>query len=143
MARPDAALLDPARYPFRCLIEPRFSDLDTNLHINNGAIAGILEEARVRFHRASDCLAMQDGMVSMVASLAIEFVGQSFYPDPLEVHVAPSRLGRTSYALAQLVLQQGRPVIHAASTLVCMRDGAPVPLPDDWRGRIDGWMLRP
>ncbi|MEZ5734467.1 MAG: hypothetical protein R3E09_01475 [Novosphingobium sp.] len=27
MAKPDAALLDPERYPFRCATEPRFADL--------------------------------------------------------------------------------------------------------------------
>ena len=53
MAKPDPALLDPARYPFRCSIETRYRDLDSNLHINNGVMASLLEEGRVRFHRAS------------------------------------------------------------------------------------------
>ena len=34
MAKPDPALLNPARYPFTTTIEPRFGDLDVNLHVN-------------------------------------------------------------------------------------------------------------
>ena len=46
MAKPDPALLDPARYPFHCTLETRYCDLDSNLHINNGVMASLLEEAR-------------------------------------------------------------------------------------------------
>ena len=143
MARPDPALLDPARYPFRCEIETRFSDLDTNLHLNNVALAGLLEEGRVRFHRAGGYHAAIHGMTSMVASLAIEFLGQSHFPDPLEMYVAAARLGRTSYQLNQLVSQQGRIVAYAQAVLVCMRNNAPGELPAAFLGSVEPWMLRP
>jgi acyl-CoA thioester hydrolase len=143
MARPDPALLDPARYPFGCTIETRFSDLDTNLHINNVSLVGLLEEGRVRFHRASGYHAAIAGMTSMVASMAVEFVGQSYFPDPLSMHVAPSRLGNSSYTLNQLVTQQDRVIAYAQAVMVCMTDTGPAPIPPAFRESVQAWMLRP
>lgn len=143
MPRPDAALLEPARYPFRCDIQPRFSDLDTNLHLNNVSLVGILEDGRVRFHAASGYHEAIAGMSSMVASNAIEYLGQGFYPDPLEMHVAATRFGNSSYALAQLITQQGRPVLFARTILVLTREGRPAPLPSRFVESAREWMLRP
>jgi acyl-CoA thioester hydrolase len=77
VAKPDPSLLEPGRYPFHCRIEPRFGDLDPNMHLNNVALAGILEEARVRFHRASGYHTASEKMVSMVASFATDYLGQA------------------------------------------------------------------
>jgi acyl-CoA thioester hydrolase len=142
MPRPDPALLDPARYPFHCGIETRFSDIDVNQHINNVALVGLMEEGRVRFHRISGYHGAMTGLTSMVASIAVEFLGQSYFPDPLEMHVAPSRIGNTSHTLDQLVTQNGRIVAYAQTVLVSMADGAPVALPDGFRDSVRRWMLK-
>lgn len=142
MARPDPAQLDPARYPFSCPIEPRFSDLDTNQHINNAAMAGIIEEAQVRFHYASGVAGALAGLTSMVAGLDIAFLAQTYYPHPLIAHTAPVRFGRTSYDLAILILQQGNPVVHALITLVLMGAQGPAPLPEDWKEALGPWIIR-
>ena len=143
MARPDAALMTPARYPFSCTLEPRFGDLDVNQHINNVAMAGLVEEARVRFHRATGLMEALDGLTVMVAALNIAFVGQTCYPDPLEARVALADTGRTSYRLAILVLQRGVPVVQAETVLVCMDAAGPVALPQDWLAGLDAWNLTP
>jgi acyl-CoA thioester hydrolase len=144
MPKPDPALLDPARYPFCCSIETRFGDLDVNLHVNNVSLAGLLEEGRVRFHRAAGSLRAlgEAEAMPMVASLHIEFLGQSYFPDPLDLQVAPSHLGRTSYALAQLVTQKDRVVAYAHAVMVCMGREGPVALPDAFREAMQAWMLR-
>jgi acyl-CoA thioester hydrolase len=142
MARPDPALLDPARYPFCCEIETRFADLDVNQHLNNVALVGLLEEGRVRFHRASGYHAALEGMTSMVASIAVEFIGQSYFPDPLEMRVAPRHLGNTSYSLHQLVTQRGRLVAYARTVLVCVGPQGPVSLPTAFRESVQPWMLK-
>lgn len=145
MPKPDPALLDPARYPFRCEIETRYRDLDSNLHINNGVMASLLEEARVRYHRASGYneVAAEYGMTMMVVSMAIEYLGQSQFPEPLEMHVACTHVGRTSTGLAQLVTQGGRVVVFAESVLVCVKDDRPAPIPEPFRQAVAAWMLRP
>jgi acyl-CoA thioester hydrolase len=142
MPKPDPALLDPARYPFACEMQTRFGDLDVNLHVNNVAMAGILEDARVRFHKASGYHAAIENMTSMVVSLGIEYLGQAYHPQPLQVHVGAADLGRSSYSLCQLVIQDGRVVAFARATFVCVRDGRPTPLPEKFALTVQPFMLR-
>jgi acyl-CoA thioester hydrolase len=143
MAKPDPALLDPARYPFRCAIEPRFGDLDINMHLNNVALAEILQEGRVRFHHASSYSAAIAGMSSMAVSFSVDYLGQALYPEPLDMHVAATGLGRTSHSLGQLVRQGGRTIAVARTVLVCVRDSQPVEIPASFRAAIEPWMLEP
>lgn len=141
MAKPDPALLDPARYPFACEIATRFADLDTNQHLNNVALASIVEDARVRFHAASGYHVAMSGWAAMVVNLTIDFLGQGYYPAPVTVHSAAVSLGRTSYGLAQLVTQRETVIAVARSVLVCVRDGRPSPVPDAFRESVRPWML--
>jgi acyl-CoA thioester hydrolase len=143
MAKPDPSLLDPARYPFICMIETRFRDLDSNMHVNNGVFASLLEEGRVRFHRASEFgnIAEDPEMTAMVASVGIEYLGESHFPEPLEMHVGASRIGTSSYELCQLVMQQGSVVAFARVTLVCMKDGKPFPIPAGLREMAQPWIM--
>jgi acyl-CoA thioester hydrolase len=145
MAKPDPALLDPARYPFRCQIETRYRDLDSNLHINNGVFASLLEEGRVKFHGASQFgnIASDPELSAMVASVAIEYLGQSHFPEPLDMHVGAVRLGNSSYELCQLVMQLGEVVTFARATLVCIKHGKPYALTANHREIAKPWMLLP
>ncbi len=144
MPKPDPALLDPARYPFRCEIETRYRDLDSNLHINNGVFASLLEEARVRFHRASEFgnVAADPELTVMVVSVAIDYLGQSHFPEPLDMHVCISRIGQSSYDLGQLVTQSAEVVAFASVTLVCIKAGRPFAIPESHRDRAKPWMFR-
>nr|KIS32744.1 thioesterase [Novosphingobium sp. P6W] len=143
MPKPDPALLDPARYPFSCTIEPRFGDLDINLHINNVAIAGLLEDGRVRFHRASGYRDALTGLSSMIASIAIEYLGEGHYPDPVTIHSAVEDTGRSSHRLVQLLMQEKRVVAFARSVMVIVGKAGPAPPPASFADQIDQWRLRP
>jgi acyl-CoA thioester hydrolase len=140
MPRPDPALLLPERYTFDCTIDTRFQDLDPNRHINNVALIGLLEEARVRFHRDTGSHEAAGKVAMMVASIAVDFVGQSYFPDPLHIRVVPTRLGGSSYTLDQLVLQNGRPVAYAQATMVCVVKDKAIPIPDALREIVISWM---
>ncbi|GGC04179.1 hypothetical protein GCM10011494_23310 [Novosphingobium endophyticum] len=142
MAKPDPALLDPARYPFSCTIETRFSDLDVNMHINHVALAGMVEDGRVRFHQKigySDLLVNQS---SMVANLQVDFLGEGQYPAAIAVHSAVGEVGRTSHRIINLVTQDGRLIALAQTTIVAVGPDGPSPLPDRFRQAIPQWMLR-
>lgn len=145
MAKPSPELLDPARYPFHCSIETRYRDLDSNLHINNGVMASLFEEGRVRFHRAAAFhnLSAQTDTNIMVVSLGIEFLGESHFPDPLDIHVGIARIGTTSYELVQLAMQQGAAVAFARATLVSVSRGTPSPICDARRAAGQAWMMLP
>jgi len=140
MARPDPALLDAARYPHRCTIEPRFGDLDVNMHVNNVALASILEEARVRFHRDSGLIAIRGGASTMVASLNIDFVDQTRFPDAIEVLTGISAIGRTSKTLIQLARQGDRVVALARTVLVSVDAQGPSPHSEAFLEQAQPWM---
>ena len=77
MPKPDPALLNPARYPYHGQIETRYRDVDSNHHLNNGVLASLLEEGRVRFHRASQfgSIASDPVLSAMVASVTMDYLG--------------------------------------------------------------------
>jgi acyl-CoA thioester hydrolase len=143
MAKPDPALLDPARYPFHCVMATRFGDLDFNLHLNNVALVGIMEDGRVRFQRASGFHMTKYGTAIMVASFAIEYLGEAWYPQELDMYLAVARVGRTSFVLHQLLIQEERVVSFAQSVIVCVADHQPAAIPAAIIAGIDQWMLRP
>jgi acyl-CoA thioester hydrolase len=143
MAKPDPALLDPARYPFTCRIEPRFGDLDVNLHINNVATASMLEEAHVRFHSACGYRGAEPGHTAMVASVTIEYLGQGSYPEPVDVHVALERTGRSSHELVKLASQDGHPIAFSRAVIVAVGPGGPIANPPEFIEQATRWMLRP
>lgn len=142
MAKPDPALLDPARYPFRTEIDVRFGDLDVNRHVNNVSLANFIEEGRVRFHRASGFHAAVDGLRAMVVSISTEFIGEAFYPGTIAAHCGASRIGSSSFDLELLLCQDDRIVLFARSVMVCMKDGAPFIIPDNFRETVADWMVR-
>lgn len=145
MPKPDTALLDPSRYPFSCAITPRFSDLDFHHHVNNAALADILQEGRIRFHHvcAYDVALDGEGINSMAVSLSIEFLGQARFPEALDNHLGAVAVGRTSHTLGQLVTQGGELVAYAQAVLVCMHGGRPVENPPSFIETVSNWMLKP
>jgi acyl-CoA thioester hydrolase len=142
MAKPDPAFLNPARYPFTCRIEPRFGDLDVNMHINNVAMASMMEEAHVRFHRASNYTAQLAGLSSMVASVTIEYLGQGSYSEPVEIHVAAEQIGRTSQTLVKLATQASRTIAFSRAVIVTVGPDGPAPMPAALVKSSDRWALR-
>lgn len=143
MAKPDPALLDPARYPFTCNLEPRFGDLDVNMHINNVAMGGMLEEARIRFHRRSGYQKALAGRASMIASIAVEYMGEGAYPESLDIACAIEHVGRTSHCVVQVVAQAGRPLVFARTVIVMVGAEGPAALPQGFAASLTPWMLRP
>lgn len=140
MSRPDPALLDTARYRFVHEVTTRFADLDPNDHINNVAMAAVFEDGRVRF-QAGIGFHRTEALRPMVASVGIDYLAQAHYPGTLQCHVAVALIGRSSWTLQQLVVQQGRPVA-TCRTVIVMTDGErPIPLPDSLRAVLGAWEL--
>lgn len=140
MAKPDPALLNPAAYRHVCEVTTRFADLDTNQHINNVAMAAIIEDARLRFHMASGfAKALPKGAQIMVVSLTIDYLAQAYYPHPVQVHSGVSALGERSMRLRHLLMQGDRAVALAEAVVVYVLDGKAGPLPESLRDVIEAW----
>ena len=142
MARPDAALLDTARYPFSHTITTRFADVDPNQHLNNVALAAMMEDARVRFNMSMGDAVKLGERRAMVASVAMEYLSQGYFPDPVTVHCAVERVGNSSWTVVQVLAQNGRPVAFARSALVAIADDRPTPIADDYRAILAKWTLK-
>ncbi len=142
MAKPDPALLDPARYPFSCPIPTRYGDLDPNRHINNVALIGMLEDARLRLHHACKPGSTFRDWPIMTVSFALEYLGQGYYPEPVTVAGAFTRIGRSSFQMAQAAFQQGRPIAYADTVLVWVEGDRPVAVPDTFRSALQTYMIR-
>ena len=142
MARPDAALLDAARYPFAHTITTRFADVDPNQHLNNVALAAMMEDARVRFNMSMGSAVKIGERRAMVASVAMEYLAQGHFPDPVTVHCAVERVGNSSWTVIQLLAQNGRPVAFARSALVAIADDRPTPIAEDYRAILAEWTLK-
>lgn len=133
MARPDPALLNPARYPFVHTVTTRFADVDPNQHLNNVALAAMMEDARVRFNQTIGLKVKTGERRAMVASVGMEYLAQGHFPQPVDAHCAIEQVGRTSWSIAQLLTQEGRVVAFARSVIVAIADDRPAPVPDETR----------
>ena len=133
MPRPEPHLLDAARYRHRTVVTTRYADLDPNDHINNVAMAALIEDARVRFSVALGFQADRTpgGRRFMVAAVAINYLAQAHFPDPIECLAAPIAIGRTSWTLHQLLLQNGQAVAAASTVMVSIMNGSPAPLGEE------------
>ncbi|MET0376215.1 MAG: thioesterase family protein [Rhizorhabdus sp.] len=137
MAKIDPALLDPAKYPFHHVISTRFADVDPNRHINNVALVAAFEDARYRFDVAQHFHDTMDGFRVLIAANHIDYVGEAHYPTSLDMHVGTLHVGRSSWQLACLASQGGRPCAFSKATLVGTRDGMPSSLPEGFRAALD------
>ena len=135
----DGRRLALENYPLRLTIPTRYGDMDTNAHLNNVAIARLMEESRVRFHYS---LRADGGDLSpggaMVAHVAIDYLGEGEYPADVEAGVGVVEIGRTSYRLAIGLFQNGRAFALADSVIVRVSaDRGSAPLPQSLRDLLD------
>lgn len=139
--RPDPALFDPARYRFTHHTTTRFADVDPNQHLNNVALAAMMEDARVRFNLAIGDAIRIGQRRAMVASVTMDYLAQGHFPDPVAVHCAVEGVGRSSWTVVQLLVQNAAPVAFARSVLVAIADNRPTPVADDYRTLLAQWLL--
>lgn len=87
-------------YRFWCEEKLRNADTDQFRHVNNAAIASMLESARMEAF-ASEVHARLGGATLAVVHLAIDFHRELFYPGSVAVGSAVIRTGRTSFSVRQ------------------------------------------
>ncbi len=110
----------------------------------NVALAAMMEDGRVRFNVGMGMRVALGQRRAMVASMGIEYLSEGHFPGPVEVFCAIEAVGRTSWTIVQVLMQEGRAVAFARSIIVSIADGRPAPVPDDFRAELTGaWSLRP
>lgn len=139
----DPRRLDFAAYPWSQIMETRFADMDVNRHLNNVAFARFFEETRIRFNWSL----IEKNMPSerphyLVAHVAIDFLGEGRYPEPVTMAYAVGSIGRTSFRAAMAMFQHGTCIALCDSVLVHRGPDGPAPLPAPLRNRLEAFALK-
>ena len=141
-AAPTSTALDlraPASFDFWTDVSIRFSDQDSNQHVNNTAFAVYAEAGRVAYlvnlRKHLGITAM-----SVLASVRLSYINQLFYPGMVKVGTRLTRLGGKSYTLSQGLFAGDQVVATAESDLVWydFKINRSVPVPDVLRHAFDG-----
>lgn len=118
MAKPELWRLDACSYPVSMPIQTRFSDLDSLGHINNVAMAGIFETARVHFHHLFGKHPADLGMRWLVAAVDLKYVEEAHFPYDVVVHSGIGHIGNSSWTLFSAAIQQGQCVATCDTVMV-------------------------
>lgn len=97
--KPEPFRLSRAAYPYFRTVPARFGDMDEEGHLNNVALAGFYEEARVSFLRHH--LSAKDGhdFRFVIANMNISYLAEAHYPGDYDIGVGVSRVGNSSFGL--------------------------------------------
>jgi acyl-CoA thioester hydrolase len=129
MARPEPWQLIAKNYPVTVVMQTRFQDIDPNRHLNNVAFAALFENARVRLNRNLRPWADRPrNERSMIAAVTINYLREGQYPDDVEISSGVSKIGTSSYVIAQAMFQSGKCIATCESIIVCRTDGEGKPL---------------
>lgn len=143
MSRPQS-ILPLAAFPSRTVAEIRYADLDRQGHVNNAVFATFSEIGRVAFlyDPVRPIAPAQTSFV--VARLSIDFLSELFWPGTVEIGTGVTRIGRSSFTLAQAMYNESRcaAVTEAVIVLMDRSTRKPLPLPPDTAAILDGLMLR-
>lgn len=118
MAKPDAWRLSPEAYGFVTTLDTRFADLDTMGHVNNVAISAMFETARIRFHHHMGRHPQEQGVRWLVAAVSLNYVAESHFPYPFDIHCAIGHIGTTSWTISSAAFQKGECVATCDTTVV-------------------------
>ena len=131
-----------ASYPYATELVPRFGDMDVQGHLNNVALAGLYEEARVRFvSQLFQIHSRLDGQRPVLAEASIRYLAEGRYPGRLVAAAGLLRIGRTSYVIAQAMFQAGICIGTADIVIVWTEAGKPRPIPDELRAALAGALI--
>lgn len=119
-------------------VSVRYNDLDPLGHVNNTAMAIFLEEARCRL--ITPRLKAHGRHIDMVlAATAMDYRREMTYPGEVEIGMIATRIGRSSFALAHGLFQDGHCAGTAELVLVCfdLDRRAAIEIPGDVRALLE------
>jgi acyl-CoA thioester hydrolase len=115
-------------YPYVRRVIARFSDMDTEGHLNNVALASYYEDGRVSFLRG---LTGNDAPFRFViAHISISYLAEAHYPAEYDVGLGVSRFGTKSFDIGCGLFIGDTCVGVCDTTQVTIGDTGPIPLPE-------------
>ena len=132
-------LQDPGSYSTWTSDTIRYSDLDPNGHVNNGAINAFFEDGRVRFrdhHMAESPGDILTGFV--LVKYTIDYHAMLRFPGDVDIGTTVMKIGNSSYTLGQGIFCD-RQCIATAQVVTVRVDpasGRPIALSEDYKERL-------
>jgi acyl-CoA thioester hydrolase len=120
-------------------ITPRFGDIDGLRHVNNTVIPGWFEQARNQVYRIFNPAFEFETWNLILARYEIDFVRPLFINRDVEIRTWISRIGTSSFEVAQEALQGGEVCTRGKTVLVHYDFAASraEPIPDPIRRQLE------
>ena len=129
-------------YRHRTTLQVRFRDVDAFGHVNNAVFFSYVEQARIRY--LLDVLTPAepfDRLPLILARVELDFLAPIFFGDEVEVETRVDRIGRTSFGMShRMTSGADRRLVGDVHTVLVVYDygrSAPMPVPDEWRSRME------
>ena len=109
--KPNPRRFDIDVYPNRFDIATRFSDVDSQSHLNNVRLMEYYQEGRVHFHHALPeefNFEQEAGSRILVAHQSVDYLQEVRYPGVITLGVGLLRIGNSSYTMGAGLFQDGR-----------------------------------
>lgn len=124
----------------------RWGDQDPYHHINNVAVASLMEQARALAFWEADsplpALSVESPIHVLVAKAEISYARPIEYrAEPLVARLAVPSVGGASFDISYLLMQDGQECVKATTTMAVVdgRTGSPVRLSPDIRAWLKGF----
>lgn len=119
-------------YATLVVVQIRWSDQDVNGHVNNARIVTLIEEARVRaMQRWTGSTPDGTGYRPTVRALNTTFDHEVRYGPETTIWVWIPRIGKTSFVVGHLLVQEGQPCVYTEMTMVVVDTATGKPKPHD------------
>ena len=97
-------LLMPEQKTFSTEIAVRITDINYGNHVGNDAFVRLIHEARVQWLSSNNYTELNiEGASLIMADLAVEYKGESFYGDVLKVEIAVGEISKAGFELYYLI----------------------------------------
>ena len=97
-------LIIPERKIFFTEIAVRITDINYGNHVGNDALVRILHEARVQWLTSKNYTELNiEGASLIMADLAVEYKGESFYGDLLIIEIAVGEISKAGFELYYII----------------------------------------
>ena len=140
--RPEPFRLQRQVYPYFRRVIARFSDMDSEGHLNNVALASFYEDGRVSFLRGLTGDERRNGFRFVIANLDISYLAEAHYPGDYDVGLGVTKIGNTSFGLGGALFSGDRCVGVCDTTQVVVGERRPMPVPAALRQALELKVLR-
>lgn len=124
---------------FSFTLTPRISETDLVGHVNNVSIAAWFEDLRVRYMTSLEAVGAQGGMLHFtLASLQIDFIGETHYGTDVVMSMESVRLGNSSITLEGALHQGDKLAVRGTAVMVHWHPDThrPQRIPDSYREKV-------